>query len=644
MFLTRLARLALTGLMLALLVACQLPPSGELPTAAVPATIPAVETAPDSETAYPTAPDSETAYPPAVGYPAPTEQAVLEPTAELPAGEEPALPEATVFDLGETTIIQANFPEDSRFREMPVRLNGLMSVPDAAVSGAGPYPVVLIFHGTHPGCPLDDMGVDRWPCDPAVEQPNYSGFEYLVRELAARGYVALSININAESTFGFGEPVAGERFAQIIEKQLTALAEAAAGGANNYGVELAGVPDMQRIALFGHSRGGELAAWLAGEANGGPNLAAATTFDERGYGPVGGLLLIAPATSLFFPGSPTVPLAAIVSRCDGDVVSGDGQFFFEVARHASDNVPVTTVTLAGANHNGFNTILGGDLMGNSDRPDCETLLDGERQRAFLVEYAADFLTILFNPDAAARQTATGRLGMDVTTPAPSEVLGLPALVSALPAAADRQPIFSLAGEADLTTNALGGAIVADELELHFCPAGFYSPTDMPGTEPCRRMTVTVPGQPALAAVSWTGPTGVLRFELPEGRRDLTGFTTLSLLAAVDPLSPLNAVGATQRLGVRLTDGAGETALLTTRVDEPALAFPLGMALEDAFFGERFSGLVPMTTIRLPMGDLSAIDLTNIVEIAIVFDQSLSGALFIGDLELIRPPQGDVAAP
>ena len=109
---------------------------------------------------------------------APVEPA--EPTTE-PAAE---LPLAVTYDLGDATVVQANFPEDSRFRNMPVRLNGVIAAP----AGEGPYPVVVILHGTHPGCPVDEMGVDRWPCDPADEQANYSGFAYLVSELAARGY------------------------------------------------------------------------------------------------------------------------------------------------------------------------------------------------------------------------------------------------------------------------------------------------------------------------------------------------------------------------------------------------------------------------------------------------------------------------
>ena len=127
------------------------------------------------------------------------------------------LPPAVEYDLGEATVIQERFPTDSRFRNMPVRLNGLIAAPTTE----GPHPVVIILHGTHPGCPIPDGDmVDRWPCDPATEQPNYRGFEYLVRRLADAGYVTLSININAENTFGFGEPTPGERLQQLLDLHL----------------------------------------------------------------------------------------------------------------------------------------------------------------------------------------------------------------------------------------------------------------------------------------------------------------------------------------------------------------------------------------------------------------------------------------
>ena len=570
--------------------------------------------------------------PPATDLPAPTAEIEVigtdEPVDGLPAG--------VFYDLGEATVIQANFPEDSRFRNMPVRLNGVMSVPD---SGDGPFPVILILHGTHPGCPVNDMGVDAWPCDPLVERDNYAGFEYLTRELAARGYVALAININAENTFGFGEPLAGERLLQLVDLHLSALAEAATGGANDFGVELAGVANLEQLTLMGHSRGADMANWLAGDFAGGPNLAAPDAFVIHGYGPVNGLLLIAPAVALFGSEGTAVPLAAVISACDGDVIDGAGQYFYEKVRLDEGSPALaTSIVLAGANHNGFNTTLGGDGFAPTDRPDCQTLLEPETQRQFLVDYAADFLILLDSPDPAERSAAAERLGLDATAPAPTELLGLPGQLASHAAAADRLTVFIPAAEGDMTGNLLGGTIIADNITNQYCEMGYSTPASNPGSEPCLRPNVTIPGYPAMAVVSWEGEGGAWRFELPEGARDLSGYTTVSLRAAVDPLSPLNTSGEPQALSIRLTDGAGNTAAVATRPDEPALAFPAGVAREDEFFGEVFSSLVPLTTIRLPLDGFAGVDLSDVTEIAILFDRTASGNLFLGDLELIRPAQ------
>ncbi|HSN74888.1 MAG TPA: hypothetical protein VL334_07330 [Anaerolineae bacterium] len=561
--------------------------------------------------------------PPMLVTPAP--DATL-PPAEAPA--EPSRPAAVEYNLGEATVVQERFPADSRFRNMPVRLNGLLAAPS---EGEGPFPVVMIIHGTHPGCPEMEHGVDRWPCDPEVEQRNYSGFAYLVEALAEQGYVALAPNFNAEHTFGFGEPVPGERLEQVFDLTLKALAEAAAGGANQFGVELAGRVDLSRLALLGHSRGGEAGVGLANS----PELMAA----RRGYGPAAGVLLLAGATTFLDPWtSVSAPLATVLSACDGDVTDQTGQFFFEGPRLAPDQTEwATSAWLERANHNGFNTILPGDMITHRDRPDCQTLLDGDAQRAWLVEYAGDFLTTLFAEDAASVDAAKERLGLDVATPAPDELYGLPARVAFLAPAADRQTVMIPADAAELTTHRLGGEVIAENVTTHFCQKGFYNAQMLPGSEPCRRNYVTVPGQPAHAVVSWEQPGAALRFALPEGSGNLSGYTTLSLRAAVDPASPLNEGGQPQAFSVQLTDRAGNLAVVTTRPDEPALRFPPGemqevSATETGFF----TGIVPLTTIRLPLVSYAGVDLSDIAEIALIFDQTPGGALFLADLELVRP--------
>jgi dienelactone hydrolase len=543
----------------------------------------------------------------------------------------PAAPPAAVeYNLGDTTIVQERFPEDSRFRNMPVRLNGVIAAPG---EGDGPFPVVVIIHGTHPGCPEVEHGVDRWPCDPEVEQRNYSGFAYLVEALAEQGYVALAPNFNAEHTFGFGEPTPDERLTQVFDLHLQALAEAAAGGANGFGVDLAGRADLGRLALFGHSRGGGSAVGLANS----PELIAAS----RGYGPAAGVLLIAGAPAALDPwSSVSAPLATILAACDGDVTGQDGQFFFEGPRLAPDQTEwAASAWLERANHNSFNSTLPDDMINQSSRPDCATLLDGDAQRAWLVDYAGDFLTTLrlAAGDTAAVDEAKARMGLDVTAPAPDELYGLPARVAFLSPAADRQTVMIPAAEEDLATNRLGGEVTGENVTTHFCPKGFYSAWSMPGSEPCRRNYVTVPGQPAHAVVSWEQPDAALRFALPPGAGDLSGYATLSLRAAVDPASPLNASGQPQAFSVQLTDRAGNKTTVQTRPDEPALAFPPGemqgvSATETGFF----TGLTPLTTIRMLLDGFEGVDLSDVAEVALIFDQTPSGALFLADLEWVRP--------
>lgn len=535
------------------------------------------------------------------------------------------LPPAVEYNLGETTLIQGQFPEDHRFHKMPVRLNGLIAAP----AEGGPYPVVLILHGAHPGCPVDEAGVDRWPCDPEVEQPNYRGFGYLVRALAAHGYVALSININAENTFGFGEPYPLERLRQLVLLHMNALAKAAEGGENRFGVELAGRADGRRLALFGHSRGAEAAVALAREQ--------LRVDMQRFYGPTAGVLLIAPAAVLVDPeGGAPAPMALLNAACDGDVVDQAGNAFFEFARNAPEQTAwAASVWLERANHNHFNTILGSDFADQSERPDCAPLLDAEAQRAFLVNYAVDFLTTIFSHDPAQVRAAMVRMGIDAATPASAELYGLAAQAALLADPRHRLRLLTPLGEDDFAVSPVGGAVRAEGIATLFCPARYYTPFTAPELADCHRAEVTVPGQPAHALIRWDRPGGALRFELPIGLGNLLFFDAFSVRVAVDPLWEENPSGAPQSFSVQVTDRSGATARVAVRADEPALRYPAGEIQPDDVFGEIFTGRLPLTPVRVPLSAFEGVNLADIAEVALVFDQSESGALFVADVELVR---------
>jgi hypothetical protein len=554
------------------------------------------------------------------------------PTAEAPAAQastadsQAALPEVVQYNLGDTTITQSMFTEDSRFRNMPVRLNGIIAVPGGE---AKPHPVVVILHGNHPGCPIPegDM-VDRWPCDPALERPNYQGFEYLLRRLASQGYVALSLNVNAEYTLGFGEPIPGERLGQLIDQHLKALGAAAGGGPNPFGVELQGRADLSRLAFIGHSQGAEGAYWLIQTRD----LAAPDAFDRLRYGPVYGLLMVAPSANLGGAGVSGVPVSVILPACDRDVTDQEGQLYYEINRlNPQKNPWASSVLLERANHNYFNETLSDETLARPDRPDCEPLLEPKTQQDFLSEYTIDFLTQIFeqNPEA------TARLGMDFQVPAGDELYGLPVRVAALALSLDRLPLLLPANNSELERNLAGGTVTAEGLTMTYCEEGYYVPSMKPGSEPCKRVNMVVPGNPAMVVVSWLQKGATWKFSLPEAT-DLSQYSSISLRAAIDPLSELNKKNDTQAFTIQLRDKDGNSTSVHTRADEPALRFPLGNETEnDTFEGGWFTGRVPLTSIRMPLSEFNGVDLTAIQQVTLSFDQTPSGTLFISDLELVR---------
>jgi hypothetical protein len=536
------------------------------------------------------------------------------------------LPLAVEYNLGDATITQSIFPEDNRFRNMPVRLNGVISVPQ---SGNGPFPVVVILHGNHPGCPVPEGDtVDRWPCDANLEQPNYRGFDYLAQELASRGYIAISLNVNPEYTLGFGEPVPLERLGQLLDFHLKALAEASQGGQNKFGVDLKDRVDLSKLVLVGHSQGGEGAyLWVQHEG-----MDQADVSQKHGFGPVQGLIMVAPSGNWAGGQPANIPVAIIQSACDNDVFTQEGQMYYEINRVSTTNSSwVPSVWLDHANHNYFNEILSDEALARPGRPDCDPVLSPEKQRAFLVDYTADFLASIFQND----ERAIARLGMDLQTQSGNTLLNQSALVAALAAGENRLPVFLPLTDSELQTNLAGGSVTAKGIDTFFCEAGYYTPSVKPGSEPCMRVNLVIPGNPSLAVVSWANPGGELNFSLPKGT-DLSRYKTVSLRAALDPLSPLNKPGEFQGFSIRLTDAAGNSASLSTLNDEPALRFPEGEREEDSLFeGGLFTGRVPMTSIRIPLKDFRGVDLRDIRELALVFDQTPSGSIFINDVEFVR---------
>jgi dienelactone hydrolase len=550
----------------------------------------------------------------------PTSSPAPVPASEVGTGAVPATTQAVFdgadgpfaprrFDFGAATLDQ-DWVSDGKARSMPVRLVGLIAAPPAGED----LPVAVIIHGSHGvGCTSRDGLTVDWPC-PATETRHYEGFAYLLQALAQRGYVAIAIDANPGFASAFGGSYPNQRLPLLLDLYTAKLAAADRGEDIGLDLNLAGRLDWQKLVALGHSAGGEALAEvmnIRATRSGADDIAA-------GRGPLAAAILLAPSRAGSELRTGGTPFAVILPACDRDVVDLGGQGYFEDAvANPQLGAPAVSIYLPGANHNRFNAGLSDEQLGSA-RGVCDShLLPAAAQRDFLAAYAGAFF------DAALRRAGAdpAAAGMDPSQPAPLELFGLRVLTSLEVPVNRRLTLSPDSGQATGSTRAV------------LCPAGYSTPAEM--AEECRRTQVNQPGNPEQIALSWSGAGSSYQFSLPEGKRDLSGYAALELRAAVDPLSPLNAAGQPQSFSVRVTDGRGKMAL-TELVGEPALAYPEGKPTEDAASGaDGWDNHLMLSAIRVPLSQFRGVDLGDTRSIAIVFDSSASGAIFVSALEAQR---------
>ncbi|MGL6279473.1 MAG: hypothetical protein ACRC50_07970, partial [Gaiella sp.] len=269
-----------------------------------------------------------------------------------------AAPTVRAYDLGVRQLPQ---PLGGRFAKMPIRLWGAIGIP----AGQGPFPVVVVGHGAaETGCPANpDPQTDAgtWPCWD-VAQRNDLGLRYLVRALAAQGFVAITPDLNAAFTDAWGEPQENLRYGQVLDATLAELAKANRAG-TRFGVSLRGRLDLSRLGAAGHSRGGwQVLRWaqLRERRTGAADVAA-------GRGRVSALLLVQGTYNEVEPASTrTVPTTVIVGQCDGDVGLQPARNYRRAENDPRRVAPIFKVLLKGANHAFFNTTWTG--LGRDDGP------------------------------------------------------------------------------------------------------------------------------------------------------------------------------------------------------------------------------------------------------------------------------------
>lgn len=241
--------------------------------------------------------------------------------------------------------------------------------------GDGPFPLVLVVHGNHDPQDFSDPGYD-----------------YLGRLLASRGYILASVDQNFLNGGIRGENDARGWFLLKHLEQFERFNE-------EEGNPFFGRVDMERIALIGHSRGGEAVA-NAAAFNGLKRYPDDASFLLDFDFDIKGIVSIAPVDGQYLPAGRKV-VAKDVSYLtfhgshDGDVTSFHGlRLYDRVDLGDPDELRFkSAVYVYRANHGQWNSVWGAHDRGpRSGRSlDLRTLIPAEEQRRFGEIYVSAFL-------------------------------------------------------------------------------------------------------------------------------------------------------------------------------------------------------------------------------------------------------------
>ncbi len=240
-------------------------------------------------------------------------------------------------------------------------LNARVWIPD----GDGPFPLVLVVHGNH-----------------NMKEFSDPGYAWLGELLASRGFILASID---ENFLNGGIRNENDARGWMLLKHLEvfrALNDSA-------GKPLHRKIDMSRIALMGHSRGGE-AVGIAAAFNRLPNYPDDATIKFNFNFDLKGIVAIAPVDGQYRPADQPTPVAdysylVIHGSHDGDVSTFSGLSLYNRLRYTRPGPDFkSAIWMYRANHGQWNTVWNdrdnGDYSVRS--LNLKALIPGEQQRQF----------------------------------------------------------------------------------------------------------------------------------------------------------------------------------------------------------------------------------------------------------------------
>ncbi len=264
------------------------------------------------------------------------------------------------------------------FDETNIPLNGRVWMPE----GEGPFPLVVMVHGSH-----------------KMENFSDEGYDYLGELLASRGFIAISISQNFVNFSVWSEGIDRDMTtrAWVLLQHVIMLEQANQNEKSPFYNKI----EMEKIALIGHSRGGQ-AAVLVAEFDQFYNKALDEEISLDVNFEIRSVVAIAPVDWLVedrWVKMKDVDYLVIQGSQDSDVNTfyGDRHYRRTTFNEREDGFKAS-VYIEGANHGQFNTDWGDNdtTMPTALLLNKKDMMDGDEQRQIAMVYVSAFLEASLN--------------------------------------------------------------------------------------------------------------------------------------------------------------------------------------------------------------------------------------------------------
>lgn len=260
------------------------------------------------------------------------------------------------------------------FKPDELPLNGTIYMPD----GEGPFPLVLIVHGNH-----------------IMEEFSDPGYRYLTELLASRGFIAVSVDENfLNGSWWKGIEGDYKARAMLLLEHLRQFER----WNTEVGHELYGKIDMDRIALIGHSRGGQAAVMAAAYNRMDHDPKNQDRTWDYGFA-IRSVVAIAPTDASYGEAKATsndISYLLLQGANDSDVnwFSGDRQFDrIKYRFQDTDYRFKSSLYIEGANHGQFNSVWGSNDLSFPRRLllNKDALMEEKQQQQIAKVWISGFL-------------------------------------------------------------------------------------------------------------------------------------------------------------------------------------------------------------------------------------------------------------